>query len=136
MRQKLKFIAGFSLIETVIVLLFVSISVALIAHFIDREPSQLEQEQSRVRIDLRLIESALAAYTFDHGVTAPTSAEGLTVLIKQGYLSKTLLDPWGKPYQYKNPGQYGVTDYWSQGPDGVDSPDDIVSWDPYGSYVR
>lgn len=128
--------AGFSLIETIISLLFVFITLALVVHFIDRKPSELEQQQSKARQDLRLIENAIAAYTIDNAIPAPTTAQGLGVLVTQEYLSTLLIDPWGKLYIYQNPGTYGIIDYWSQGPDGIDSQDDIVSWDPYGSYVR
>lgn len=127
---------GFSLIEAVISLLFVLITLALVVHFIDQKPSELELQQSRARQELRLIENAIGAYTIDNGIPAPTTDEGLGVLVSQGYLSKLLLDPWGKPYHYRNPGKYDFIDYWSQGPDGIDSSDDIVGWDPYGSYVR
>jgi len=131
-----KHCAGFSLIEGMITLLFVVVSFALIAHFIDRQPSELEQQESKARQELRIIENAVGAYTIDLQKPAPSTALGMTILVSEGYLSKLLLDPWGNPYQYRNPGVYDNIDYWSQGPDGIDSDDDIVGWDPYGSYVR
>ncbi len=128
--------SGFSLIEAMVTLLFVVISLVLVTHFIDRKPSKLEQQQSKARQELRLIENAVGAYVLDNAVPAPTTEQGLDILVSQGYLSELLLDPWGKPYHYKNPGTYDIIDYWSRGPDGIDSQDDIVAWDPYGSYVR
>lgn len=128
--------SGFSLIETMVTLLFVTITTLLIAHFIDRTPTAHELKKSKARQELRLIENAVGAYMLDLSLPAPTSAQGITVLVESGYLSTFLLDPWGNPYQYKNPGTYDLIDYWSQGPDGIDSDDDIVGWDPYGSYVR
>ena len=127
---------GFSLIEGMISLLFIVVSFTLIAHFVGRLPSELEQQESKARQELRIIENAVAAYTIDLEKLAPSTALGMTVLVSEGYLSRLLLDPWGNPYQYRNPGIYDTIDYWSQGPDGIDSDDDIVGWDPYGSYVR
>ncbi len=134
-KQK-KFSQGFSLIEAMITLLFIVITMALVAHFIDRQPTELEKQASKARQELRLIENAVGAYTIDLAKPAPSTTQGVMELVKAGYLSKLLLDPWGNPYQYRNPGQYDLIDYWSQGPDGIDSDDDIVGWDPYGSYVR
>jgi general secretion pathway protein G len=36
-----------------------------------------------------------------------------------GYVEKLPLDPWGKPYQYLNPGLHGEIDVFSYGADGV-----------------
>ncbi len=127
---------GFSLIESMVSLLFIVIILALIAHFIDRQPTELEKQENKARQELRLIENAVGAYTIDLVIPAPSTRQGVMELVKTGYLSRLLLDPWGNPYQYRNPGQYDLIDYWSRGPDGIDSDDDIVGWDPYGSYVR
>ncbi len=128
--------AGISLIEAVITLLFITITVILVSHFIKRTPTTLDKQQSKARQELRLLENAVGAFTIDLERSAPTNDEGIAILVKEGYLSKVLIDPWGNQYQYRNPGIYDNIDYWSQGPDGKDSDDDIVGWDAYGSYVR
>lgn len=128
--------SGFSLVEGMISLLFIVITASLVAHFVDKVPTALELKESKARQELRLIQNAVGAYMLDLSLPAPTNAQGIAPLVEKGYLSKFLLDPWGNPYQYKNPGTYDFIDYWSQGPDGIDSGDDIVGWDPYGSYVR
>ena len=39
------------------------------------------------------------------------------------------LDPWGREFMYKHPGEHGVRpDLKSLGPDGQESGDDVVSW--------
>ena len=42
------------------------------------------------------------------------------------------LDPWGKPYNYKSPGEHGEFDLWSFGKDGLpggkDEAADVTSW--------
>lgn len=60
----------------------------------------------------------------------PTSEEGLKVLIPDYTSQKEFIDPWGKPYQYRNPGVKNPKGYdlWSFGPDGVESADDIGNW--------
>ena len=50
-----------------------------------------------------------------------------------GYLERLPKDPWGRPYQYLNPGLKGEVDVFSFGADGqpggtgIDA--DIGSWD-------
>lgn len=71
----------------------------------------------------------------------PTTAEGLAALVTcppgaegkwQGpYIEgKVPFDPWGQPYQYRQPGTRGALPYdvWSLGPDRVPSADDIGNW--------
>jgi general secretion pathway protein G len=42
------------------------------------------------------------------------------------------MDPWGKPYLYRCPGQHGDYDLYSYGPDGLEGGEgensDITSW--------
>ena len=49
-----------------------------------------------------------------------------------GYLKKLPNDPWGKPYQYLNPGVHSSIDVFSYGADGADGGDgenaDIGNW--------
>ncbi len=127
---------GFSLIEAVVTLLFITVTLVLVLHFTSRVPDALAEQQSKARQELRLLENAVGAFTLDLERAAPSNSEGIAILVSEGYLSKILIDPWGNPYQYRNPGLYDSIDYWSQGPDGKDSDDDIVGWDAYGSYVR
>ena len=73
----------------------------------------------------------------------PTSDEGLQALVARPqaaeswngpYLQKAsgLTDPWGRPYQYKAPGERGRFDIFSYGADGAPGGDgedaDVVSW--------
>lgn len=73
----------------------------------------------------------------------PTTEEGLDLLFhepasdelkkkwKGPYIEFPLLDPWGNPFQYRNPGvrNKGSYDIFSFGPDGVPSDDDIGNWE-------
>lgn len=46
------------------------------------------------------------------------------------YLKKPPLDPWGRPYQYKAPGDHNKDyDLWSMGKDGTSgNDDDVKNW--------
>ena len=50
-----------------------------------------------------------------------------------GYLEKLPKDPWGRPYQYLNPGLKGEVDVMSYGadgqPGGTGADADVGSWD-------
>ena len=49
-----------------------------------------------------------------------------------GYIRKLPKDPWGKDYQYRQPGQHGAFDIYSFGADGAEGGEgdaaDIGSW--------
>ena len=79
------------------------------------------------------IASALDLYEIDHG-SYPDTIDILQEK-KDGhgpYLKKKATDPWGRPYQYFNPGIRGEIDVLSLGADGQPGGDgiyaDIVSW--------
>ena len=71
---------------------------------------------ARVQQDLLGIENALKFYRLDN-FTYPTSEQGLQALFTKpndpnirnwksgGYLNRLPKDPWGKEYQYLNPGK-------------------------------
>ncbi len=74
----------------------------------------------------------------------PTTDEGLKVLVEPPsgdekkwrgpYIKLLRPDPWGNPFQYRNPGVHHPTsfDLWSRGADGADGGDgegaDIGNW--------
>ncbi len=84
---------------------------------------------------------ALKLYRLDQG-RYPSQAQGLKVLAERpadasasnwrSYLERLPNDPWGKPYQYLNPGVNGEIDVFSLGADGQPGGEginaDIGSW--------
>lgn len=103
-----------------------------------------EARTSKVKQDLRAIESALKLYKLDN-FAYPTTGEGLEALIErppglpetanwnpEGYLDRIPQDPWGKPYIYLSPGQRGVFDLYTLGADGrkdgVEENADFGNW--------
>jgi len=84
------------------------------------------------------IATGLKLYELDNGMF-PSSEEGLKALLEPPararnwngpYLEKFPVDPWGREYLYKSPGDHRLDyDLFSVGPDGaVDTPDDVKNW--------
>ncbi|GAA5163615.1 type II secretion system major pseudopilin GspG [Viridibacterium curvum] len=101
-----------------------------------------KSEVKAARAQLDSLEKALDAYRLDVG-SYPTTEQGLGALIAlppgvarwQGpYLKKGLpADPWGRAYQYANPGEHGGDfDLYSFGKDGqtggAGEAEDITNW--------
>jgi general secretion pathway protein G len=93
-------------------------------------------------IQIMEFESALEVYARDNG-SLPTDEQGLDALVhnlknsnswKGPYLGKEAPnDPWGRPYQYRNPGinNPDFYDLWSDGYDGIaGTADDITGKTP------
>ena len=131
---------GFTLIELMVVLVIIGVLAALIVpNMIDRA------EDARVtaaRTDVNNLMQALKLYKLDNQAY-PTTEQGLQALVNKPttgptppnwkpYLDKLPNDPWGRPYQYLNPGVKGEIDVMSFGADGQSGGEgknaDIGSW--------
>jgi general secretion pathway protein G len=132
--------AGVTLIEMLVVVTIIALFAALVAPRMLRRSDAARVTAARAQINSFM--TALGAYKLDTG-TFPTTEEGLQALrIKpteanqwQGpYLPQDIpVDPWGRPYLYKYPGEHGdEPDLISLGADGQPGGDgingDIVSW--------
>jgi len=116
---------GFTLIEVMVVVVILSILAAIIVpRIMDRpDKARIVKAQS----DIRSLESALNLYRLDNH-NYPTTDQGLESLVQKpadapswkegGYIDRLPKDPWGRPYQYLNPGQHGSIDIFSLGADG------------------
>jgi general secretion pathway protein G len=122
-RQKMR---GFTLIEIMVVIVILGILASLIMPKIMSRPE--EARIVKTKQDIKAIESALELYRLDNGFY-PSTDQGLAGLVthpttdpippnwkKEGYLKKLPIDPWGRPYQYLNPGSHGDIDIFSEGP--------------------
>ena len=56
----------------------------------------------------------------------------MEALLASGVIKKMSVDPWGNPYEYRNPGERGAVDIFSLGadgePGGEDQNADIGNW--------
>jgi general secretion pathway protein G len=132
--------AGVTLIEMLVVVTIIALFAALVAPRMLRRSDAARVTAARAQINSFM--TALGAYKLDTG-TFPTTEEGLQALrIKpaeanqwQGpYLPQDIpVDPWGRPYLYKYPGEHGdEPDLICLGADGQPGGEgingDVVSW--------
>lgn len=132
--------AGVTLIEMLVVVTIIALFAALVAPKILGRADQARVTAAKVQI--QNFQNALAQYKLDTGVF-PTTEQGLKALRvkpegvsswRGPYLPKDIpLDPWGREYIYKHPGDHGdEPDIISLGadgqPGGEDLNADIVSW--------
>ena len=131
---------GFTLIELMVVLVIMGVLAALIVpNIIGRTD---EARVTAAKTDIGTIMQALKLYKLDNGIY-PSQEQGLQALVVKPstppvpgnwkpYLEKLPTDPWGRPYQYLNPGVKGPVDVFSYGADGKPGGDgsnaDIGSW--------
>jgi general secretion pathway protein G len=133
---------GFTLIEILIVVVILSILATFIVPNIMGKPA--EARVAKANNDIKALATALDMYKLDN-YRYPTTDQGLESLVDRpkgepharnwrdgGYVKKLGKDPWGNDYQYLSPGAHGEVDIYSLGPDGVESDDDIGSWEVGG----
>lgn len=131
--------SGFTLLE----LLVVMVIIGLLAGFVGpRYFSQVgKSEVKSAHAQLKALEQALDQYRLDIG-HYPSTDQGLAALMvkpeqetKWGgpYLKKAVpLDPWGRAYSYKYPGDHNELDLWTYGKDGQPGGtlenEDVTNW--------
>lgn len=116
---------GFTLLELLVVMVIIGLLAAYVGPRYFSQIGKSEIKVARAQIDA--FEKALDNYRLDVG-RYPSTEQGLAALEVrpdsearwQGpYLKKAIpLDPWGKPYQYRAPGEKGEFDLYSWGKDG------------------
>lgn len=131
---------GFSLIEIMVVVVIMGIMAALIVPNLLDRPDQARAVAARQ--DIGTIMQALKLYRLDNG-RYPSAGQGLQALRQRPdveptpanwrvYMDRLPDDPWGKPYQYLNPGVHGEIDVFTLGADGAPGGEgrdaDIGSW--------
>lgn len=117
--------AGFTLLELLVVLVILGLLAGYVAPKYFAQVGKSEVKTARAQIEG--LEKALDQYRIDTG-HYPSTEQGLAALNTKPadeprwdgpYLKKALPnDPWGKPYQYRMPGEHGEVDIFSFGRDG------------------
>jgi general secretion pathway protein G len=131
---------GFTLVELLVVMIIIGLLAALVGPRFIRQEEKAKIKAAQAQIEL--FGTALDTFRLDVG-RYPTTDEGLQALRQKPgaldrwdgpYLKKELpVDPWGKSYVYKSPGDHGPFDIVSYGADGAAGGDgdnrDITSWE-------
>ena len=134
--------AGFSLVEILVVLVIMGLLISVVAPTVLNRAD--EARIQKVYADFKAIETALKIYRLDNYVY-PTTEQGLVALVEPstldpeprnfkqgGYLAEIPFDPWGRPYLYLSPGENSEVDLYSLGADGLSGGEgqnaDIGNW--------
>jgi general secretion pathway protein G len=126
---------GFTLVELMVVIFILGLLTTIVV--INVLPSQDRAMVQKARADIATLGQALEMYRLDN-LSYPGSSDGLQALIapppslavtaryrQGGYIKKLPDDPWGRPYQYDNPGRQGPGfDLYSLGADGAPGGED------------
>jgi len=130
---------GFTLIELMLVVIIIGALVAMVMPRLSGRGEQAKIAACKADIQAN-IATGLKLYELDNG-NFPTTDEGLNALLVKPssasswngpYLEKKPLDPWGREYKYKSPGDHRTADYdlYSVGKDGTEnSADDVKNWE-------
>jgi len=128
--------AGFTLLEIMIVIVIIGMLAGVVTlnvrHYLHRA------KQNTARQEIATICNALETF-YSEFSKYPTNEEGLELLTQpnekfpEPLLNGKPIDPWGRPYQYNQPGRNGPYEVICFGADGreggsgIDA--DIVSWE-------
>jgi general secretion pathway protein G len=136
-RRSRKGAAGFTLIELLVVLVILGLLAAFVAPQVLNYLGRAKTDAASVQI--QNISSILDLYRLDTG----RYPERLEDLVEQPadapnwngpYIQRRdgLIDPWGRPYEYRFPGQHGAYDLFTLGADGTPGGEgenrDVTSW--------
>jgi general secretion pathway protein G len=116
---------GFTLLELLVVMVIIGLLVGYVGPRYFSQIGKSETKAARAQIDA--LEKALDQYRIDTG-HYPSNEQGLAALNERPaneanwsgpYLKRAVpLDPWGRAYLYKMPGEHGELDLLSLGKDG------------------
>lgn len=129
---------SFTLIEIMLVVIIIGALVAMVMPRLTGRGEQARVAAAKADIQAN-IATGLKMYELDNG-SFPSSSEGLNALLAKPssapnwngpYLEKKPIDPWGREYKYRSPGEHRADyDLYSAGKDGQDGTvDDVKNWE-------
>lgn len=130
---------GFTLLELLVVMVIIGLLAGYVGPKYFAQIGKSEVKSAKAQLDA--LGKSLDQYRLDTG-HYPTTEQGLAALNSRPanearwegpYLQKNVpMDPWGKPYIYKQPGEHGDYDLFSYGkdgqPGGTGEAADVVNW--------
>ncbi len=131
---------GYTLMEMILVLFIISLLLGG-GVFLMQNVGK-DAEIGKAGADIKAWETNLIRYK-TKALMLPTQSQGLEAMVKEPTSEpkpkswipmakpEALMDPWGKKYQYRNPGKHNTDSYdvYSFGPDGQEGTrDDIGNW--------
>lgn len=140
-RTSTQFQRGLTLLELLVVLAILASLALVVAPRVLKYVGKAKTETAAVQIEN--VASALELYFLETGAYPPSDF-GLRALIEKPagidawdgpYLKKAagIRDPWGRPYQYRYPGQHGEFDVFTLGADnaagGTGDDRDLGNWE-------
>ncbi len=122
--------AGFTLVELLVVLIILGLIAAFAAPQVIKFVGQSKTKVAKIQIEN--LGSVLDLYRLEEG-RYPSEDEGLDILVGDAIKkADSLIDPWGRPYKYRFPGEHGDYDLYTLGADdqegGEGENQDLTSW--------
>lgn len=137
-RARAKGAGAYTLIEIMLVLSIISILLGAGIFFLAGNVDSAKEK--RVQSDIIIFTAQLKVYEMDN-MFMPTTEQGLQALYQpvtsepkpkrwRQLVTKAPIDPWGMPYQYKNPGVHNPNgvDIYSFGPTKKENDQEIGNW--------
>ncbi|NJM51804.1 MAG: type II secretion system major pseudopilin GspG [Sphingomonadales bacterium] len=115
---------GFTLVEMLVTVFILGLLTTIVVLAV--LPNQDKAMVSKAKADIATLSQAMEIYRLDNA-SYPDAGQGLQALTAApagggaggAYIKKLPNDPWGRPYQYSNPGRNGGFDIYSLGADGA-----------------
>ena len=135
--------AGFTLVEVMVVVVIIGLLATVVV--INVLPAQDRAMVEKAGADIAVLEQAVETYRLDN-LTFPRTEDGLQALVappaslnrperyrQGGYVRRLPDDPWGNPYQYRQPGRdnrpFEIISLGADGQEGGEGNDaDISTW--------
>jgi general secretion pathway protein G len=131
---------GFTLVELLVVLVILGLVIGLAAPQVMKYLGGAKTDSAGLQIGR--LSGTIDLYRLDVG-SYPDQSVGLQALLEAPgdvknwngpYLKKAdgIIDPWGRPYLYRFPGEHGEFDLYTLGSDGQEGgegeDEDVTSW--------